>query len=240
MEPTEHNRRAWDEVHRRRAQAMAEELGIPGWVRERLPLLAGKHVLHLQCATGEETAELVGLGAFATGVDISADALEVARGHAANAVFIQGDVHALPSELRRGRFDVVYTGGGVLTWVLDLDAWATGAAAALRPEGTLLLYDAHPVAQCVDAALRWRESYFQEDLEPNVGWEHFELPGPEARETKYERFWRLGQIVTAVAGAGLVVERLDEVAAEGARRRQDPRVPSEFLLLARKSEVARS
>ena len=29
MEPTESNRRAWDEIHRRRADAMAGELGIP-------------------------------------------------------------------------------------------------------------------------------------------------------------------------------------------------------------------
>jgi SAM-dependent methyltransferase len=234
MEPSEHNRRAWDEIHRRRAEAMADELGMPEWVRHRLPPIAGKHLLHLQCATGEETADLAHLGALVTAVDISSEALDVARERAPNAVFIHADVHALPTELLRGRFDVVYTGGGVLTWVLDLAAWASGCAAALKTDGTLLLYDAHPAVQCLDAALRWRESYFREHLEPNVGWEHFQLPGPEAQETKYERFWRLGQIVTAVAAAGFVVVRLDEVSAEHHWRRQDPRVPGEFLLLARK------
>lgn len=234
MEPTDHNLRAWDEVHRRRAEAMAGELGIPSWVRERLPEVFGRHVLHLQCATGEETAQLAALGALVTGLDISGEALEVARERASNAVFIQGDVQALPTELRRGRFDLVYTGGGVLTWVLDLGAWAHGVVTALKPGGQLLLYDGHPVVTCLDAALRWRESYFRTELEPNVGWEHFELPGPEATEVKFERFWQLGQIVTTVAEAGLVVTRLDELPADRHWRRQDPRVPGEFLLLARK------
>jgi SAM-dependent methyltransferase len=220
MDPTEGNRRAWDEVHRRRTQAMAGELGIASWVRECLPPLAGRHVLHLQCATGEETAELIELGALVTGVDISSEALEVARERAPNAAFIRGDVHELPAELLRGRFDLVYTGGGVLTWVLDLVAWAGGIVPALKPAGTLVLYDRHPVAKCLDAALHWRTSYFSEEVETEAG---------------HERLWRLGQIVTALAEAGLRVVRLEEVPAGRHAVRRDPRLPDAFVLLAKKS-----
>jgi SAM-dependent methyltransferase len=234
MEPTDHNLRAWDEVHRRRAEAMAGELGIPVWVRERLPDVAGKHVLHLQCGTGESTAELAELGALVTGLDSSGEALEVARERAPNAVFIQADVHTLPTELRRRRFDLVYTGGGVLTWVLDLEPWAHGVATALKPGGQLLLYDSHPVVTCLDAALHWRESYFRTEVETNVGRERFQVPGPDATDEMRERFWQLGQTVTAVADAGLVVTQLDELPSDPRWRRQDPRVPGEFVLLARK------
>jgi SAM-dependent methyltransferase len=237
MEPTDHNLRAWDEVHRRRAEAMAGELGMPEWVRERLPDVAGKHVLHMQCATGEETAQLAELGALVTGLDSSGEALEVARERAPNAVFIQADVQELPAELRRGRFDLVYTGGETLSWVLDLAAWAHGVAAALKVGGQLLLYDGHPVVKCLDAALHWRESYFRAEVETNVGWEHFH-PGPEATEEKNERFWQLGQIVTAIAREGLVVTRLDELPSDARWRRQDPRVPGEFVLAARKPTAA--
>src|SRR6186997_2514066 len=114
VEPTEHNRRAWDEVHRRRAQAMAGQLGLPDVVRAALGNVSGKRVLHLQCATGESTAELAALGALVTGVDISAEALAVARERRPDIVWVQADVHALPGELGRSRFDLVYTGGGVL------------------------------------------------------------------------------------------------------------------------------
>jgi len=41
---------------------------LPDAVRERLPDLNGKHVLHVPCGTGEVSAELIALGALVTGV----------------------------------------------------------------------------------------------------------------------------------------------------------------------------
>ena len=104
-------------------------------------------MLHLQCATGESTAELAELGALVTGVDISAEALDVARERWPDIAWVQADVHDLPSELKRGRFDLVYTAEGVLAWLLDLDAWAAGIAAALRSGGDFLLHEEHPVSR---------------------------------------------------------------------------------------------
>ena len=204
MEPTEQNRKAWDEIHRRRTEAMAGQLGIPEQIRALLPDIQGKHVLHLQCATGESTADLVELGALVSAVDISAEALDVARERAPDVAYVHADVQELPLEIRRGRFDLVYTGGGVLVWLQDLDMWATGIASALKPGGMLLLYDAHPIAQCVDALGHWRDDYFDESSEQTAGWDHFEIPGQPATEQKHERHWQLGQIVGAVTGAGLL------------------------------------
>jgi SAM-dependent methyltransferase len=236
MEPTDQNRRAWDEVHRRRTEVMAGQLGIPPAIRERLPDIEGKHVLHLQCATGESTVELVELGALVTGVDISEEAVAIAQERAPSAAFVLADVQQLPLQLVRGRFDLVYTGGGVFHWLRDLDAWARGVAAALKPGGTLLAYDDHPVAACVDVTSRWREDYFDDEPIVDVGWRHFELPGEAAQEEKHERFWRLGQIVTAVAGANLVVRSLEEFSSiyRTHWRAKDPRVPGQFVLLADK------
>jgi predicted TPR repeat methyltransferase len=236
MEPTEHNRRAWDEVHRRRAEVLRGQLGLPEQVKRSLADLKGKRVLHLQCATGESTLELAALGATVTGVDISAEALDVAREHESSVLWVQADVQALPAELRRGRFDLVYTAGGVLVWLQDLDGWATGIEAALKPGGDFLLFEEHPVAQCVDGMMRWREDYFDSSIEVDVGWEHFELSGEPARERKHERFWRLGQIVTVLARAGMTIRALEEYPARrDSFRRQDARVPGEFLLHARKA-----
>jgi SAM-dependent methyltransferase len=211
VEPTDYNRRAWDEIHRRRADAMADQLGIPEAIRERLPDVNGKHVLHLQCATGESTAELAELGALVTAVDISAEATAVARERVPNAVFLEADVQQLPLQLQRGRFNLVYAGGGIHA-LDDLDAWAGGAASALKPGGVLLAYDDHPVSTCVDPASHWREDYF----------------GGE--------FPRLGQIVTAVAAAGLTIRSLEEFSTiyETFVREKDPRVPGQFVLLAEK------
>ena len=207
MEPTEQNRRAWDEVHRRRAESMEGRLRIPEHVRDRLPDLRGRHVLHLQCGTGEETAELAARGALVTGVDFSDEGLAVARERWPEVAWVRADVQALPLELRRGRFDLVYTGGGVLTWLHDLDGWA-------------------------DDFLRRRRDDFDETPEVGVGWSHFELGGDPASERQVERFWRLGQILTALAQAGLVLRRVEELPAVTSWRRQDARVPGELVVVA--------
>ena len=234
MEPTDLNRRAWDEIHRRRSVAMRGRLGLPPLVRGAVGDLAGRRVLNLQCATGESAADLAALGALVTGVDISAEALAVAREQWPDIAWVQADVHDLPSELKRGRFDLVYTAEGVVAWVLDLGAWAAGIVAALRSGGDLLLYEEHPVSQCVDASLRWREDYFDEELHAYRGWTHFELTGPPATEEKVERLWRLGQVVTALAGAGLVVRQLEEYPSTSSWRRLPSRVPGKYTLLGQK------
>ena len=216
MEPTERNRRAWDELHRPRARS-APAPGIPPLVRARLPELRGRHVLHLQCGTGEATAELAERGALVTAVDPSAEALAVARTRSDGVAWVQGDLHSLPLELRRGRFELVYT-AGPLSALRDLDAWAAGIAAALRPEGYLLLHDEHPVLACLDGFRRWRRSYFDRPPEGVAG---------------------LGAVATALAQAGLTLPRLEELAAVLPGRRHDPRVPGHFLLLAAKPFAAR-
>jgi SAM-dependent methyltransferase len=218
MEPTDDNRRAWDEIHRSRAEAMAGQLGIPDGIRELLPDLDGKHVLHLLCATGESTAQLVELGALVSAVDISSEALEIARERAPDVAYVHADVHELPLELRRARFDVVYCGGGVLSWLRDLDAWANGIVTALKPGGVLLFYDDHPVSACLDALGHWRDDYFDESGEER------------------ERHWRLGQVVDAVSGAGLAVKRLVEFQTLYSWPQRDRRVPWDFALLAERVE----
>lgn len=236
MQPSDQNRRAWDEIHRRRTEAMAGQLGIPAKIRELLPDIEGKHVLHLQCATGESTADLVELGALVTAVDISAEALEIARERAPDVAYYQADVHELPLELHRGRFDLVFTGGGVLVWLQDLDAWASGIASALKSGGMLLLYDAHPVTQSVDHLGHWRDNYFDDSPLVTTGWEHFELSGPAASAEKYERYWRLEQVVGAVINAGLQLTRLAEFQTLYRGLQRDRRMPWDFALIAEKVE----
>ena len=111
------------------------------------------------------------------------------------------------------RADLVFTGGGVLASLRDLDQWASGIATALKPGGTLLLYDSHPVTACVDPLGHWRDQYF---------------------ERTEERPWRLEEIVDAVVGAGLGVTRLAEFQTLYNWVQRDRRVPWEFALLATK------
>jgi SAM-dependent methyltransferase len=212
MEPTEENIRAWDDAHRRRSEPVA----LPPFVQRTLGDLTKKRVLHLLCGTGEATAALAELGAVTTGVDPRPAALEAARERWPKILWVDGDPQSLPRQLRRGRFDLVYSGEGVLDGLADLDGWAAGIASALREQGELLLFDDHPIADCVDGLLRWRSDYFRD---------------PNDRD----RLWRTGQVVSALARAGLHVKALEEYPGGTSRRRHDRRIPATFLLYARKA-----
>jgi SAM-dependent methyltransferase len=212
MEPTDENLRAWDDRHR----ARAEPVELPTYVQRTLGRLDGKRVLHLLCGTGEATAALADLGAVATGLDPRPAALEMARERWPKILWIDGDPQSLPRQLRRGRFDLVYSGEGVIGDLDDLDGWAAGIAAALREHGEFLVFDDHPVADCVDGLLRWRSDYFRDPDDP-------------------DRLWRTGQIVSALARAGLHAEALEEYPGGTSRRRHDRRIPATFLLYARRA-----
>jgi SAM-dependent methyltransferase len=210
MEPTEHNRRAWDEIHRQRGEALSG--GLPTPVRRALADLTDRRVLHLQSGTGEATAELAGLGGVVTGVEWAPAVLERARERWPSILWVEGDPQNLPRELRRGRFDLVYSGLGSLAAVTDLNVWFQGVAATVRPGGDLLLYEEHPVALCVDGLMHWRENYFG-GMSP-----------------------RLGQVVTAAARNGFAARALEEYPARpDGRRRHDARVPGTFLLYAQRA-----
>jgi ubiquinone/menaquinone biosynthesis C-methylase UbiE len=187
MEPTEHNRQAFDAMQRGRR---LQRPGLPAIVKATLGDLTGKRVLHLQCGSGEASAALAEQGAVVTAIDPSEQLLDAARERWPKILWIQAEAGALPGELRRGRFDLVYSPEEVIANLVDLEAWARGLVDALQPRGELLVFDDHPVALCVDALQRWHYDYFEEG------------------------FWRLGRIVTTLARAGFRVEALEEYPGE--------------------------
>jgi SAM-dependent methyltransferase len=207
MEPTDTNLRAWDEAHRSLRRGGGRR-GLPKPVRERLPDLEGRHVLHLGSGAGRETAALIGLGALVTGVDGSEETVRAARKRLPDAALVAADIQELPLELRRGRFDVVYSSWGTLALVSDLNRWTRGIAAALRRGGVLLAYDEHPVAACLDQMLHWHESYFDT--------------------------WPVSRVVEALLDAGLGLERLEELPDPNRWGRREVRVPGDLIVIARK------
>jgi SAM-dependent methyltransferase len=230
VEPTEHNRRAWEERQRRRNAPEAAAPPLPPAVSERLPALTGRHVLHLSAGSGYATRELARLGALVTAVEGSRESLaELADDAPPGVAAVHADPQQLPLELRRGRFDLVYAGAGATAELRDLAAWTAGIAAALRPGGGLVLHEYHPVALCIDPLGRWREDYFEGEI-ANMTRERVEL------SLQPTHFFPLGQVVTAMVGAGLAIRSLEELRPE--RRwgppAPDDRIPSTYLLLAEK------
>lgn len=232
-DPVEANRRLWDArtpIHvasafydvdgfRAGASTLHDlEVGEVGDV-------TGRTLLHLQCHFGLDTLSWARLGATVTGLDFSPAAMDAARalaeetGLAGAAAFVESDLYAAPDhpDLAGRTFDVVFTSYGALTWMPDIRRWAEVAASFVAPGGFLYVAELHPATQTLDdepgiedlrlaypyrtppdAPLRFEEEGTYADVDAPI-----KLP---------EYCWQhgLGDIVTAIIGAGLTLEYLHE------------------------------
>ncbi len=218
------------------------------------PLLAHcRRAVHLQCSHGTDTLSLWRLGAReVVGVDFSEAMLALARRKAellgAPATWHCADVLAPPAELA-GTADLVYTGKGALPWIPDLGAWARVVARLLGPGGHLYVFDGHPLnwiwePERAKPRLRADADYFARaprvnDDFPGRFLARTALPG-QTPARAFERQRTLGEVVSGLAAAGLILLRLEEhpehfwpqfpdVAPEALRR-----LPHTFSLLARR------
>jgi SAM-dependent methyltransferase len=231
-DPVEENRRLWDA--RTPIHVASAFYDVDGFRAGRSSLrdlevgevgdVTGRSLLHLQCHFGLDTLSWARLGAApVSGLDFSPVAVEAARALAAEVGldcvvdFVEADVRDAPAALGGRRYDVVFTSYGVLTWLPSLAPWAEAVAACLAPGGFLYLAELHPATQVLsdepgiedlriaypyrtrpDEPLRFLEPGTYADVDADI-----ELP---------EHCWQhgLGDVVTALLDAGLVLEFLHE------------------------------
>ena len=184
--------------------------------------VSGRSLLHLQCHFGIDTLSWARLGARVTGADFSPAAIRLARELALDlgfpdARFVESNLYELPANLQ-GTFDVVYTSRGVLGWLPDIAGWARVVAHFVAPGGVFYISEIHPTIQAFEnegvAVGELRLAYpYWEHRDPLV----FDVKGSYADPTadvgeQREHGWDhgLGEIVTALIDAGLVLEWLRE------------------------------
>lgn len=224
--------------------------------------LAGKQVMHLQCHVGTDTIGFARRGAArVVGLDLSETSLAHARAIADKAGVNVEYVHANVYDARQavsGDFDLVYTSIGVLCWLPDVVQWARVIASLLKPGGTFFIRDDHPmfmaIGEDVSDGLKVEQPYFQ--LDTPMTWDddssYVDTPGAPriAHTTNHQWNHSLGQIITALIDAGLVVDGVEEftysawcpwpgLMEQGAdgmwRLREQPeRLPLQFAISTRK------
>lgn len=234
-DPVEANRRLWDA--RTPIHARSAFYDVDGFIAGRTTLhdlevdgvlsavgaddLTGRRLLHLQCHFGLDTLSWARHhGAEVTGVDFSLAAVETARdlteraGLGGRARFVEHDVRTL--DLGQ-TFDVVFVSYGAVCWLPDLGDWGHTIARHLEPGGVAFVVEMHPAADTLldepgttelavgypywtppDAPLRFEEDGTYADFDAEI-----RLP---------EFVWQhgIGDLVNALVGAGLVLERLEE------------------------------
>jgi SAM-dependent methyltransferase len=174
--------------------------------------VAGKSLLHLQCHFGQDTLSWARLGAEVTGVDFSEEAINLARALAAelstSARFVRSNVYDLPRALD-GRFDIVFTSYGVLSWLPDLGAWAEVIAHFLKPGGVFYIAEFHPlVGMLNDEGTAFVYPYFHR-REPTEIESRGSYAGPGPEGFSHPEFnWEhsVSDVINAVIGAALRLE----------------------------------
>jgi len=222
----EQNRRSWNvatrahNAHKGDQAAFLRGGGSTLFAEERelLGELSGRTLLHLCCNSGQDTLSLARLGARATGVDISDEAISFAQQLSADsgiaAELERADVlEWLPRATRT--FDRVFMSYGVYGWISDLRALFAGVARVLARGGRLVFVDYHPFTLTLDDdGERFKYPYgggvhlANEGVGDYVaadGGKSFKNPEPS-----HEFYWGLADIVDAVVGAGLRLETLRE------------------------------
>lgn len=265
------NRTNWDDraaVHEASGYGIEALVADPAHItpevaqdRERLGDLTGLDVVHLQCHLGTDTVGLKRLGARrVVGVDLSPESLrrarEISRRAGAEIEYVEANVYDARMAVE-GDVDLVYSSIGVLCWLPDIAGWARVVSSLLRPGGRLLLRDDHPmfmtIGDDVSHGLRIQQPYFERELP--MTWDDAEtyVETPEGgpvivHGTNHQWNHSIGEILTAVLRAGLVLDSFEEAPysawmpwpelmvqdGPGYRLREDPdRVPLQYVLTAR-------
>jgi SAM-dependent methyltransferase len=225
------NRELWNEITP--IHAKSEFYDVDGFKNGKSSMLysieleemgdvTGKSLLHLQCHFGMDTLSWARRGAKVTGVDFSDRAIDLARSLSKElnieAEFVHSNVYDLPENLK-GKFDIVYTSGGVLCWLPDLKRWAEIIFHFLKPGGFFYILEGHPFSRVFDDSpdgteLKVRYSYFHTP-EP-AKWEpvgDYADPNAVVTHSSYEWTHDIGDIINSLISSGLRIEFLHEFPA---------------------------
>ncbi|GAA3014083.1 class I SAM-dependent methyltransferase [Streptomyces fulvorobeus] len=200
--------------------------------------VTGKSLLHLQCHLGLDTLSWARHGASpVVGLDFSEPAVETARGLARSlglgperAAFVAADVYDAAEAVPDPSYDIVYTGVGALNWLPDIGRWAETAASLVAPGGFLYLAEFHPLADALDDETGSRVTY---DYFTREAWvdetpgTYTDLDAPTIHNRSVEWQHPVGEVVSALAAAGLRIELLHE---------HDVSLVARFAALERRSD----
>ncbi|WDV46862.1 class I SAM-dependent methyltransferase [Clostridiaceae bacterium M8S5] len=215
------------------------------YLRRHIDLLGEvnqKSIINILGSCGKKAIPLALLGANVTIVDISEDnkeyAMDVAREANVDINFIVSDFLELNTY---NKYDLAYLEGGILHYFSDIEKVAKKIYSLLKREGKLVLNDFHPFRKVLKERnifkgekLELGGDYFSSELEQGeVAYERIlNNKGDEEFPKCLLRYWTMGEIITAFASVGFVVEKL----IEGPRFDEHKNIPGEFTLVATKKE----
>ncbi|HWI64096.1 MAG TPA: class I SAM-dependent methyltransferase [Symbiobacteriaceae bacterium] len=199
--------------------------------------IRGSRIVNLMGSQGSKAVALALLGAQVTVVDVSPENARYAQELAAAAGvalrYVVSDVLALPADELTADYDLALMELGILHYFVDLDPLFKVVTDLLRPGGRLVLQDFHPVSTKLIASNGRKHkvvgNYFDSRvMDTQVAYSGYLSEGAAAPRVRLRK-WTLGEVVTAVASAGLCLRTLEE---EPNHKLDDTGLPKTFTLVA--------
>ena len=245
---------------------LADRTAISSVVRNDLSVLAahlpggriqGVSLLHLQCHIGTDTISWARLGAVDVhGLDLSPNSLRhaarLADADGSAITWVEGDARFASRAIDR-RFDAVVTSAGTIVWLPELAHWAASIHDLLTPGGVFLIRDDHPIL----GAMAFTPWVVTDDYLAGGGRRSYRDAGTYTENSAGQithvqnHEWRhdIGEVVTALLGAGLRIEACVELpymdwpafgdlvpGPQGWTLPESaPRIPLNFAVVARRS-----
>ncbi|CAH0344986.1 methyltransferase domain-containing protein [Bacillus sp. CECT 9360] len=248
---TSQNEQAWNQNN---YQALINRYGTPEEIAAKikenpkwrlhpfykyLGEVSGKKVAHLMGSNGVKAAALALLGAKVKVVDFSKEnsafAMELAAAADVSIEYVISDVLSMPKEQITGDFDIVLMELGVLHYLIDLEPLFEIVKRLLKPGGRFILHEFHPIStKLITSAGKKHKvtgNYFDPAIETHTVAFSKHMPGEDQKQLAKvaQRKWTIGELVTAVGQAGLVIKVLEE---EPNHKIHDIGLPKTYTLVA--------
>ncbi len=228
--------------------AYHKEVVLPGTM-ELLAPASGERILDLGCGQGVFCRLLAAAGVEVTGVDLSSELIEKARGYRSSGIeYRVEDACALSDDLRQGSFDAAVSILAVGN-MASLPGFFQGAADAVRSQGRLVIVIMHPCFRIP------RQSHWQYDETKKLQYRRIDrylsplsipiITHPGKKNSPYTMMFHrpLHEIINEAADAGWMITGIREWTSNrrsvGAKARAENRAREEFPLFlaiqARKS-----
>lgn len=205
----------------------------------------GRKIANLMGSHGIKAVALALLGAQVTVFDFSSGnqkfAEELAKYAKADIRYILGNIITLPEEELSGDYDIAFAEMGIIHYFTDLVPLFQTARSLLKPGAIFILRDFHPVttklitSRGTTAKIRKHKvdgDYFDTSLiESEIAYGKY-LPDGDTQKVLLRK-WNLGEIITAVARSGFMIESLTEEPNQSSEG-FDKGIPKTFTLVARK------
>lgn len=193
----------------------------------------GLNVANLCGSNGRKPVPLSLMGANVTIFDVSEEnrryALELATCAQTSIDYVVGDVYDLDVSKYEGRFDLLYLEGAILHYFDDLKRLCNILYSILKPGGSMILSDYHPLKRCIGPESTYMPIYFDNELhEEDIAYKSFfdkdeQNDFPDVLLTHHA----LSDIINSVITTGFQIRRFDEH-----RGWNGENIPWEFTILA--------